>query len=398
MKRFIIALCIVALWASQSGLAQSDPTKNYDICKHWELIEQIRAYEDSLAHGASLPDTLRGEYGLPVTDAGVISKVYRIYTCAALLDTLAGLQADLTFQRATAPVVDTDSVSAITATGATFHAKVTSDGGLPVLHQWFRFGTTSTNLTDSVDASALTTTPFTRAVNTLGSGTYYVAAFAKNDKGTASGDTLTFNMFTCGTSTVSYDGHNYTTVSIGTQCWFKENLRTTTYRDTSVITANLSNTAWKDYTSGAQTIYGSDGYPNHGSADTTANRNTYGRLYNWYAVSDSRGLCPTGWHVPSATEWTTLMSNYPTNPATALKDSLPPWDGLNTSGFTARPGGWRWGGDGTYSYSTIRGYFWLSTEISPTQGAVRSMMNGSASVTDEQYDKDTGFSVRCLKD
>jgi uncharacterized protein (TIGR02145 family) len=393
---------MVALWASQSGLAQSDPTKNYDICKHWELIEQIRAYEDSLAHGASLPDTLRGEYGLPVTDAGVISKVYRIYTCAALLDTLAGLQADLTFQRATAPVVDTDSVSAITATGATFHAKVTSDGGLPVSHQWFRYGTTRTNLTDSIAASSLTTTPFTRAVNTLGSGTYYVAAFAKNDKGTASGDTLTFNMFTCGTSTVSYDGHNYTTVLIDTQCWFKENLRTTTYRDTSVITTNLYDTQWASATAGAQVVYGGapvgTGYVSHGSADTTANLSTFGRLYNWYAVNDPAGLCPTGWHVPSNADWAALTTFLtPASAGHALKDSLPIWDGSNSSGFTARPGGYRHWNDGTYYYQTIRGYYWTSTEVSPN-GAVSVMQSGSSDVQAQDFDKQAGFSVRCLKD
>lgn len=397
MKRFHIVLCIFAFFASQSGFAQGDPAKNYEMCKHWELIEQIRAYEDTLAFGASLPDTLRGEYGLPVTDAGVISKVYRIYNCSALLDTLAGLQADLTFQRATAPVLVTDSVSAITATSATFHAKVTSDGGLPVLHQWFRFGTSSTSLTDSVDASALTTTPFTLNVTTLGSGTYYVAAFAKNAKGTASGDTLSFTTFTCGTSTVSYDGYDYATVSINTQCWFKENLRTTIYRDNSVISTNLDNAAWMSTTSGAQTVYGEGASAViGGSSDEVANLATYGRLYNWYAVNTGL-LCPTGWHVPTDAEWTTLEIDLGISPGAQLKATSPAWDGTNTSGFSALPGGYRAYNVGDFYFVPTYGYWWTST-ANGGQAWRRNLDTGNPNVPRYSDYPQNGFSVRCIRD
>ena len=152
MKRYLAAVSFFLLGGVISATcAQGSPSKTYETCKYWELIEQIRAYEDTLAFEASLPDTTRGEYGKPVTDTGVSARVYRIYVCADLLDSLAARQDDLNFLRASSPVVDTDSTSAITATGATLHAKVTSDGGDAVSAQWFRYGLTAANLTDSIE-------------------------------------------------------------------------------------------------------------------------------------------------------------------------------------------------------------------------------------------------------
>jgi len=95
---------------------------------------------------------------------------------------------------------------------------------------------------------------------------------------------------------VDIDGNVYKTVQIGTQLWMKENLKTTRYRDGSVIPTNLSDRQWKKTTRGAYAIY--DKKPE--------NDKIFGKLYNWYAVADSRNLCPTGWHVPSDAEWTTL--------------------------------------------------------------------------------------------
>jgi uncharacterized protein (TIGR02145 family) len=115
-------------------------------------------------------------------------------------------------------------------------------------------------------------------------------------------------------------------------------------------------------------------------------------------VNDPAGLCPTGWHVPSNADWaalTTLLT--PASAGHALKDSLPIWDGSNSSGFTARPGGYRHWNDGTYYYQTLRGYYWTSTEVSPN-GAVSVMQTGSSDVQAQDFDKQAGFSVRCLKD
>ena len=88
------------------------------------------------------------------------------------------------------------------------------------------------------------------------------------------------------------DGNVYNTVTIGTQVWMKENLKVSKYRNGDPIPTNLTDAAWGAATTGAYSIYNND----------AANNTTYGKLYNWYAVVDSRNLCPVGWHVPSDAE------------------------------------------------------------------------------------------------
>jgi uncharacterized protein (TIGR02145 family) len=393
------------------------------------------------------------------------------------------------FARATPPVVDTDSISGVTGTAAVFHAEVTSDGGEAVTAQWFRYGTSAASLVDSV-AVAGTATPFTASVSTLTAGTtYYVTGFARNAKGTAPGDTLSFTTwaaptvdtdsassvtataatlnatftdggsavtatgfkyatnaaltgatsvagigttspftasltgltpstqywavgyatnsvgtsygdtitfttsFACGTSTVTYDGHNYTTVSIGSQCWFKENLRNDNYRDGTAIPGNLNNTAWTTTNSGAQAIY---------NPDTVANLATYGRLYNFHAVTNAAGLCPTGWHVPTDAEWDTLVTYLggASGAGTALKvtsSNTPAWDGNNSSGFSALPGGYRSNASGSFSFQGSNGYWWSS---SPTGAGAwnRRLFSGLSDVYRNASNARFGFSVRCVRD
>jgi subtilisin-like proprotein convertase family protein len=95
---------------------------------------------------------------------------------------------------------------------------------------------------------------------------------------------------------VNYHGYNYATVEIGEQCWFAENLRTELYMNGDSIPGGLSDGEWGSTTEGAQAVYNND----------TPNLSDYGRLYNWYAVDDTRGLCPSGWHVATDDEWTDL--------------------------------------------------------------------------------------------
>ncbi len=197
MKRYLFVFGILAVSSVSMGLlGQTDPPKNFENCAHWELIEQLRAYEDTLATEQSAPDTLRKEYGLPVTDAGISAKMYRLYRCAALLDSLANLQDSLAFVRADPPTVDSDSISGITGSAATLHGRILSDGGESVTARWFLYGTTRTALTDSIGGTVGTPDSlFTASISALTpAGTWYMAAFAKNAKGTSSGDTLTFTI------------------------------------------------------------------------------------------------------------------------------------------------------------------------------------------------------------
>ena len=206
-----------------------------------------------------------------------------------------------------------------------------------------------------------------------------------------------------GASTVTFDGHTYALVGIGTQCWFKENLRSDNYRNGDAIPGNLADGQWTSTSSGAQTVYGEGtSYVSHGSSDEVANLATYGRLYNWYAVNDARGLCPVGFHVPTDSEWTVLENALGgwSVAGTALKSSAadsPPWDGSNTSGFSALPGGNRYNSNGDFYYLGYIG-FWWSSSPSGSDAWYRDLGSGSSNVFRSSANVRDGFSVRCVRD
>ena len=174
------------------------------------------------------------------------------------------------------------------------------------------------------------------------------------------------------------DGNVYHTVTIGTQTWMVENLRTTKYNDGTSIPNVTDATAW-----GNLTTPGVCTYKNTSNTDTI---NTYGRLYNWYTVNTGK-LAPTGWHVPSDAEWTTLENyliangyNYDgTTTGNKYAKALASATGWysysstgavgntdypakrNVTGFTALPGGYRYGGGAFYDIGYY-GYWWSATE------------------------------------
>lgn len=204
------------------------------------------------------------------------------------------------------------------------------------------------------------------------------------------------------------DGNVYQTVNIGDQRWMAENLRTTRYRNGDVIPFGLSDNEWENTTSGAYAIYP---HTNVDGINTDEEMvNAYGKLYNWYAVDDSRGLCPEGWHVPTDAEWTTLthylggssvaggkMKSTRTEPDPHPRWDEPNIDATNESGFSALPGGNR----GSYgSYTTIGdfGYWWSSTEYRTTLAWFRYLYYYDGDVDRDSFNKQNGFSVRCLKD
>jgi uncharacterized protein (TIGR02145 family) len=139
-----------------------------------------------------------------------------------------------------------------------------------------------------------------------------------------------------------------------------------------------------------------------------ANLATYGRLYNWYAVNDSRGLCPSGFHVPSDGEWMTLemalgMTSSQANSTgwrgtdqgTQMKTSS--WRGTNSSGFSALPGGFRSYGSGNFSGQGTNGYWWSSSP-NGTNAWLRNLSSGDSNVGRYYNYGRSGFSVRCVRD
>jgi len=199
------------------------------------------------------------------------------------------------------------------------------------------------------------------------------------------------------------DGNVYSTITIGTQLWMVENLKTTKYRDGSVI-PYVTDGTWGSLITGAYCNYNND----------ANNSTTYGRLYNWYAATNVLNICPTGWHVPGDAEWNILekyLDSYVdtsttgwvgTNIGGKLKETgtthwnSPNAGATNSSGFTALPGGTR-DNFSTFSYIKDYGFWWSFTGISAYSANYRSIINNDSLVLVGNDDKTSGFSVRCLK-
>ena len=215
------------------------------------------------------------------------------------------------------------------------------------------------------------------------------------------------------------DGNNYTTVTIGTQTWMAENLKTTHYRNGDAIANITGNTAWTGLSTGARCDYNND----------ATNGTKYGHLYNFYAVADSRNVAPVGWHVATDAEWTTLTNYVTTHLGTSLSVakalaaitdwtaySVPEAIGCNltfniSTGFSALPCGYRKGDGGTFQGIGSNGSWWSSTQDNSTFDGItvakyRSMfstysyVNILYSIDDMYYDycRRKGLSVRCVKD
>ena len=205
----------------------------------------------------------------------------------------------------------------------------------------------------------------------------------------------TNNPATGGTVT-DIDGNVYKTVTIGTQVWMAENLKTTKYRNGDPIPNITDTLAWGSQTEGAYCWYG----------NLSANKKTYGALYNWYTVSDIRHLEPLGWHVPTQLEWETLFTHLGgvTVAGGKLKEAgithwtTPNGGSTNSSGFTALPGGYQesigWSTSGILDYGD-----WWSSTVGATGGAWNFELNNSDdTVRTLFFSKTGGSSVRCIKD
>ena len=195
-----------------------------------------------------------------------------------------------------------------------------------------------------------------------------------------------------GSSSVTFDGYTYELVAIGDQCWFAENLRTEHYVNGDAIPGELSDGEWSSTTNGAQAIFAND----------ASNLTDYGRLYNWFAVDDARGLCPSGWHVPTDVEYTTLTDGLGGTSVAGGKmksspEDSPAWNGTNTSGFSGLAGGYRdyYGGFYNGGYG---GYFWSATAAGVSSAWLRELDGGDTEVNRYYNYRPYGFSVRCVRD
>ena len=199
-----------------------------------------------------------------------------------------------------------------------------------------------------------------------------------------------------GNSWVYFDGQPFS-VRIGTQVWMTENLNVATYRDGTLIPQVTDPTAWAGLTTGAWCWYNND--PTNGAI--------YGKLYNWYAVADSIGLCPLGWHVPTDAEWTTL-NNFLGGESIAggkMKSTSSLWNtsyysnmgATNESGFTGHPGGSRYNG-GAFWDLGILGYWWSASQYDAMNAWYEKLIINNNSSFKNKWAKSIACSVRCIKD
>lgn len=193
------------------------------------------------------------------------------------------------------------------------------------------------------------------------------------------------------------DGNVYKTIQIGTQTWMAENLKTTKYRNGDPIPNVTDATAWAALTNGAYCWYNND---------ASSNKATYGALYNWYSISDSRAIAPSGWHIPIDNEWSTL-ANYLGDVYTAggkLKETgTTHWQNPNTgatnaTGFTAIPDGQR-NYDGTFSQVGYQSWWWNCSTVGILVESYGLFYNDSEMASGaEGGSRTVGRPVRCIKD
>jgi uncharacterized protein (TIGR02145 family) len=289
------------------------------------------------------------------------------------------------------PVVNTADVNTITPTSASCGGNVTSAGTLPVTARGVCWNTTGTPTTaDYFTSDSLGTGAFNSKITGLTPDMkYYVRAYAQSLAGTSYGEEKNFRtIINLGSAKVKdYDGNLYDTVTIGKQIWLKQNLKVTHYNNGDLIPL---------YT--ASTTVGARAYYNNDSATFAP---TYGAYYNYYAVVDSRNLCPSGWYVPAFSEWQTIISYLGgVNAGDRMKETgtahwQAPTTATNSSGFTALPGG-------VYNdYSRRPGLiavFWSSTQYTTESASALRLWGGNSSeLTREYLSRKQEFSVRCLK-
>jgi uncharacterized protein (TIGR02145 family) len=174
-----------------------------------------------------------------------------------------------------------------------------------------------------------------------------------------------------------------------------ENLKVTKYRNGDAIPNVTDGTEWRYLTTGAYCDY----------ENSTSNSTVYGKLYNWYAVADSRNIAPTGWHVASDAEWTTLTTFLGGEEVAGgkLKEKgtahfrSPNLGATNETGFTALPAGGRNSG-GNFGILGCNAVFWSPTDNNGSLAWRRYLSYGFSNVKRQNFTKVNGFSVRCLKD
>lgn len=291
------------------------------------------------------------------------------------------------------PTVSMTGLSEIFPNSVRFNAQVLSDGGGHIISKGIVYGTQMlpTLLNQSIINGTATGAFEGTITELLPNTTYYFRAFATNEQGTRYSNQLLENT----TSLVTdVDGNIYQGVKIGTQIWLNKNLMVTKYQNRDTIYEVVPDGLWQNLLSG--------GWSN---IDNVADNNeTYGKLYNWFAVSDERKLCPQGWKIPSDDDWTVLTSYLGGLDVAGgkLKSTGITFWGIpnawanNLSFFTGLPGGFR---DQLGLFFGV-GYYavWWTSTSNGAEAWSRYVYNEFNYASKETLSKNQGLSIRCLSE
>ena len=329
-----------------------------------------------------------------------MSKQFIIQSILALfiLIVISSCEKNSTESTGNVPEVITSEVSSITDTSAQCGGTITDDGGLVVTARGICWSTAQnpTIENDTTNDGTGAGIFLSYITGLIPETDYYVKAYATNNSGTGYGSTMSFSTEKSGTGTITdFDGNIYRTIKIGNQWWMAENLKVTHYRNGDPIPNVTVSSTWTSLTTGAYCYYDNN----------SSNLDIYGCLYNWYAVNDNRIIAPEGWHVPSDSEWTRL-SEFLGGEMVAggrMKETgttywkSPNTGATNESGFSALPGGAR-GDNGEFDAITEQGIWWSSTEHDNEYIIHKNLFYDSEDLGDGYWKKESGFSVRCIRD
>ncbi|MBL7956534.1 MAG: fibrobacter succinogenes major paralogous domain-containing protein [Flavobacteriales bacterium] len=304
------------------------------------------------------------------------------------------------------PVLNTLPVTSITATDAYSGGEVTNEGGASVTQRgvcWSNnpIPTTTDNLTNDGSGPGSYSSFITGLAN---GGTYYVRAYAVNSAGVAYGNQVQFiatdgspPLFTSGPGVSDVEGNQYPSIIMSNgQEWMAVNLRTSTYANGDPIPNQPNSSTWTNNSSvGAWAYFDNNSFYEQ----------PYGKLYNWYAVSDVRNVCPTGWHVPSDSEWTEFtdfLGGELVAGAKLRSTDSQYWNdassATNTSGFSGQPGGLR-ESDGDFVGMSTEAFWWTATANGSSTAWYRQVDQSSISVyRGGNESRRYGRSIRCLRD
>lgn len=296
----------------------------------------------------------------------------------------------------TSPVISTNAVTYILSTGFTSGGVVSDNGGEAITECGLCWSTSTTpTVNGDKKVVTLSGTSFTTNITgLLPQTTYYVRSYAINSIGVSYG-----NLISITTPLVDpiydIDGNEYHSVVIGTQTWMQENLRTTRYRNGDAVNYIPESSSWSWTGSGAYSWINND-------ANT---KSIYGAIYNGYTVLDYRNIAPEGWHVPSTSEWQTLIAYLggETVAGGKMKETgnahwiAPNTNATNTSGFSALPEGQRHMSTGAYNNLGYNAYYWSSTVYDYYSNDQIILFNNSGNASKSACSNNYGNAIRCIK-